>query len=420
MSSQAPRGGSVDDWLRWQLSLHDREIELGLERVGRVASELDLLPWPGRAVVVAGTNGKGSCATLIASLASAGGCRVGLYTSPHLWRYNERIRIDDHCVDDDALGRAFEAIEDARGDTPLTYFEYGTLAALWLFARARVDLAVLEVGLGGRLDAVNIVDADVALITNIGLDHMDWLGADREQIGAEKAGVLRAGQPAFCTDRAMPDSIARHAAAVGASLAVIGRDFDIADEGHYWHWRYADWNMSLAAHPAVLADNLAAALCVATALGMSLTAADGQRACAVQARLPGRRQQVDGRVPIIYDVGHNAEAVSVLVQYLMRQPVAGRTHVVLGMLMDKPVEAVGAALRQIADVFYPAGLQAATSRGLSGSALAARLGCATMSYADPAAALAAAQGASVPGDRIVVCGSFFTVAQACVPEIADG
>ncbi len=406
----APYGGSVDDWLAWQQALNEREIELGLDRVAAVAQALDLLPLPGRAVIIAGTNGKGSCAVLIAELAADAG-RIGVYTSPHLWRYNERIRIDGTYVDDAALCQAFEAVEAARGDVALTYFEYGTLAALWLFKRARVAVAVLEVGLGGRLDAVNIVAADVALITHIGLDHTDWLGADREAIGAEKAGVLRAGQAAFCADRAMPGSVAAQAVAVGAELAVIGRDFDITEEDDCWRWQYGKHELMLAAQPAVLPDNLAAALCVAYALDLCPDSDDAVRACSAQARLPGRRERIDGAVPIIYDVGHNAEAGAALVADLMRQPVVGRTHIVLAMLADKPVEAMGALLREVADVFYPAGLERVSPRGLPAAALAGRLHHDGPRYADPAAALAAARRAARPGDRIVVCGSFFTVAQ---------
>lgn len=411
MSAAAPLAGSVDEWLDWQLALHDSEMDLGLDRVAEVARALELLPLTSRAVVIAGTNGKGSCAALIESLLAAAGS-VGTYTSPHLWRYNERIRIQGRCVNDGDLCQAFAAVEQARGDTSLTYFEYGTLAALWLFARARVDFAVLEVGLGGRLDAVNIVDADVALITNIGLDHVDWLGTDRDSIGIEKAGVMRAGRPAICADRRMPPAVAREAQRLGARLAVIGADFDIDRENGIWHWRYRKERRQVPTHPAVLPENLAGALCVTRDLGISPADSDIAAACASQARLPGRRERVDGNIPIIYDVGHNAEAVAVLASDMADHPITGQTHLVIGMLADKPVEAVGARLRAVADRFYPAGLDLLSPRGLTATELANRLACDAPIFANPKAALDAARAASRAGDRIVVCGSFLTVAHA--------
>jgi len=411
VTAAAPLAGSLDDWLAWQLTLHNTPMDLGLERVAAVARKLDLLPLRSRAVIVAGTNGKGSCVALIESLLGESG-RVGSYTSPHLWRYNERVRIDGSCVDDHALCQAFAAIESARDGISLTYFEYGTLAALWLFARAEVDFAVLEVGLGGRLDAVNIVDADVALITHIGLDHIDWLGSDRECIGREKAGVMRAGQRVLCADRAPPASIAEHARSIGAPLATIGNEFDIQRHGDHWCWRYGGDRLTIDYHRAVVPENLAAALCVVRELQGLPTVADVMRACEAQTRLPGRREQVDGGIPIIYDVGHNVEAITVLIDDLARHPVSGRTHVVLGMLADKPVEAVGARLAGMADRLYLAGLDELGPRGLVAEALAARLESDAPRYSHPRMALDAACAASHHGDRIVVCGSFLTVAHA--------
>lgn len=412
MSAAAPIGGSVDDWLDWQLALHDTEIELGLDRVAAVARTLEVLPPPGRSVVVAGTNGKGSCVALIESLLSHHG-RVGSYTSPHLWRYNERIRIDGAPVADTDLCAAFAAVEAARGGVALTFFEFGTLAALWLFARAALDFLVLEVGLGGRLDAVNVVDGDVALVTNIGLDHVAWLGDDREQIGFEKAGIFRAGRPAVCADRDMPASIAERAATQGTPLAVIGRDFDLQAQDDRWCWRDGDAALDIPAQAGVLVENLAAALSVVRRLGAAVRGEHVIAAARVQAALPGRRERVvDGDVAIIYDVGHNAEAIAVLVDDLARQPVPGRTHVVLGMLADKPVEAAGGRLRDLADALYIAGLDTVTDRGLPAAALAKRLASDAPCHPDPATALAAARAVGAAGDRIVVCGSFFTVANA--------
>lgn len=407
---------TLEQWLDYQLSLHDREIELGLGRVRRVAERLALLAPSHRTVTVAGTNGKGSTVALIGGLLGQR-ARVGAYTSPHLWRYNERVTVDGVPAKDSELVAAFEAIEQARGDIPLTFFEFGTLAALWVFSRVGVDVAVLEVGLGGRLDAVNIIDADVAVITRIGLDHTDWLGETREAIGAEKAGVMRRDQPVFCSDRQAPASIAAAAAACGARLHSIGSDFELSVVNDHWQWTSVD-DRALNCVPRVEVhpDNLAVAIAAVAALGWDIQAADVERACYSQSKLPGRREVIDGPIPIIYDVGHNEDAVALLVDELGRRTVVGRTHVVIGMLADKPVEAVGQRLAQIADRFFPAGLDKATPRGLSADALAGRLGHVGPTFDDPAAALSEARRVAARGDRIVVCGSFFTVAQARSPE----
>lgn len=413
MTAAAPLNGSVDDWLAWQLTLHASEMELGLDRVARVGQALGVIESDTQRVVIAGTNGKGSCAALIENLLRAEGASVGTYTSPHLWRYNERFRIDGAPVTDADLCAAFRAVEAARSDVSLTFFEYGTLAALWLFERHGVDFAVLEVGLGGRLDAVNIVDADVALITNIGLDHMDWLGPDREAIGFEKAGILRAARPALCCDRDMPRAVATQAERMGTPLQRIGHDFDIAVQDGGWWFTAGAHTVELATRPGVLADNLAGALVAVHGLTDEWPARSAiESACAAQARLPGRRERIDDILPIIYDVGHNAEAVAVLARDLAEQPVAGRTHVVLGMLADKPVETVIARLEKVADRFYFAGLDKIGSRGLDGPTLARRAGIQAPVFDNPDAALEAALAAGEAGDRVVVCGSFLTVAHA--------
>jgi dihydrofolate synthase/folylpolyglutamate synthase len=398
-------------WLDYQLALHPSTIELGLERVRQVANRLGLLPVPYLTFTVAGTNGKGSCVALVAGLIDDH-VRVGTYTSPHLWRYNERIVIAGAPVSDDALVAAFEAVEAARGEVSLTYFEFGTLAALWLFARAGIEAAVLEVGLGGRLDAVNVVDADVALITSIGLDHTQWLGDTRAAIGAEKAGIMRSNRPVLCGDRDPPGSLVAHAEQVGADLALIGRDFDITAAGGVWQGAGKLRGLRLPPHESVYADNLALAVAGVMAADYRPAAGDAKRACRRQAKLPGRREIVDGPVRIVYDVAHNEEAVALLVEVVRRRPASGRTHVVLGMLADKAVAAVGALLAPIADVFYPAGLDTVTPRGLDASTLANRLGHTGPVFAVPSAALAAARAAADNGDEIIVCGSFHTVAEA--------
>lgn len=406
---------SLAEWLDYQQTCHPSEMELGLDRVRRVAEALSLLPACHQTITVAGTNGKGSTATLVSGLVDSHS-RVGVYTSPHLWRYNERIVIDGQPVSDKDLVHAFEIIDEARGDISLTYFEFGTLAALWLFARAGVDMAVLEVGLGGRLDAVNIVDADVALVTSIGLDHTQWLGQTREAIGVEKAGIMRRGRPALCGDRQLPASVPAYATEVGAKLALIGRDFDLRMEEGRWCGSGRLSGFQLEAHPAVFIDNLALALAGVLAAGYVPQTTDVIRACRLQAELPGRCEVIDGPVPIIYDVAHNEGAMDLLITRMQRQPVSGRTHIVLGMLADKAVEAVSARLAPVADAFYPAGLEAVSSRGLAADELARRMGYAGPLFSDPRAALGAARAAAASGDRIIVCGSFHTVAEARSPD----
>ncbi|HWU71156.1 MAG TPA: Mur ligase family protein, partial [Pseudoxanthomonas sp.] len=237
---------NLADWLDYIERQHPRSIEMGLDRVREVAQRLGLKQPAKRTITVGGTNGKGSTVAFIEAIARAGGWKVGAYTSPHLLRYNERVRIDGEEVGDAALIEAFEAVEAARGDVPLTYFEFGTLAALWLFQRSVLDLAVLEVGLGGRLDAVNIVDADVAVITTVDIDHVDWLGPDRESIGAEKAGIARAWKPLVLGEIDPPSSVLRRAYAIGASAIRAGSDYfhEPIDAAH-WRWREVGFEMEL-------------------------------------------------------------------------------------------------------------------------------------------------------------------------------
>lgn len=410
---EPPHGGTLAAWLDWQTRLHSHRIELGLERVRQVAERLHVLPLQARSVIIAGTNGKGSCAWLIEALLRDRGHRVGSYTSPHLWRYNERVRIDGAEAGDAALCSAFEAVEAARANVNLTYFEFGTLAALWLFQRSKLDYAVLEVGMGGRLDAVNIVDADVALITNIGIDHAAFLGDTRAAIGHEKAGIMRTNRPVVCADRDMPQSIAAHADNIGAQLYRIGCSFDVDDRGwRGWAERTMHWAASLPDH--VVPENLAAALAVTALLGaLPRTEEAVSRACTAQRGLHGRREIVeDGGVSVIYDVGHNAQAIAVLVAWLRNHPVPGATHVVIGMLADKPVEAVAAMLAPVTGHFYAADLAAINNRGVDAATLARRVGHGAAPSDSPRAALAAARARARTGDRIVVCGSFYTVAHA--------
>ncbi|HRQ66460.1 MAG TPA: bifunctional tetrahydrofolate synthase/dihydrofolate synthase [Xanthomonadaceae bacterium] len=314
---------TLADWLDHQQRQHPQAIALGLERVHRVASRLGIGRPARRVVSIAGTNGKGSCVAMLDAMLRAGGQHVGAYTSPHLLRYNERIRIDGVEADDADLVAAFSAIEDARGDTPLTYFEYGTLAALALFAAADLDVALLEVGLGGRLDAVNIIDADVALITPIALDHQDWLGADREAIGREKAGIVRAGRPVVVADPDPPASLLEVADQLGADLWRAGRDYRFRawKDGFAWQGRAlpeAVFPRPPLAAPAQI-GNAAASLAVLEALGERDLIADGSAARGLMAtRIAGRLQVLAHAPEVIVDVAHNPHAATQLAEWLAR------------------------------------------------------------------------------------------------------
>lgn len=410
----AVAGRDLTAWLNWQLQQHSTAIELGLDRVRAVAARLGVLKPAPTTVLVAGTNGKGSAAAWVRAL-WPGDQSVGVFTSPHLWHYNERFTIDGMAASNDSICRAFETIETARGDISLTYFEYSTLCALWLFKQAGVDLAVLEVGLGGRLDATNIVDANAALITSIGLDHKAWLGDDREQIGYEKAGVMRAERPAIVAERDSPASIIDYARELGAGVSMIGHDFDITPDDGFWRLRLPCGTYQMAPAPGVVPENFAGAAALVTALGQTPDAERLDKLLARPPRLPGRRQTVDGAPRVVYDVAHNVEAVTILVDQLAASPVSGRTHIVLGMLEDKPVEAVHEQLCRVGDIVYPAGLADYSPRGLSGKVLAARLGMEDWHWPAPADALSAARNSASTSDRIVVCGSFHTVSSV-LPE----
>lgn len=418
---------TLAEWLDYIERQHPQSIALGLERVREVAARLPLAR-PARAVVsIAGTNGKGSTVAFVEAIARAAGWRVGAYTSPHLLAYNERVRIDGCEATDAELVEAFEAVEAARGETSLTYFEYGTLAALWLFQRADLDLAILEVGLGGRLDAVNLVDADVAAITTVDLDHQDWLGDDREAIGLEKAGIARAGKPLVLGEDDPPASVLRHAYAIGAPAIRAGCDFffEPVDDGR-WCWREVGYAIELPmprlAAPAQL-RNAATAIAALRALGTPASAAGIDDAAIMRgvasAHVAGRLQRFERDfVEIVVDVGHNPQAARELATWLASQPAAaGRTFAVFAALGDKDVAGVAAALAPRIDAWHLAGLDAG-ARGQSAEALAMRLQGSPAGegrrHADVAIALTAARAQAVPGDRILVLGSFHTAAAALV------
>jgi dihydrofolate synthase/folylpolyglutamate synthase len=412
---------TLPDWLAFIERQHPNAIAMGLERVRDVAARMGLGKPAPHVVTVAGTNGKGSTVAFVEAIARAQGLRVGAYTSPHLLRYNERVRIDGHDVGDEALIEGFEAVEAARSGTPLTYFEYGTLCALWLFARAGLDLVVLEVGLGGRLDAVNIVDADAAILTTVGLDHQDWLGGDLEAIGFEKAGIARPFKPLVLGDDDPPASVLRHAYAIGAPAWRIANDFfaEPVDAGH-WRWREVGYEIVLplpmqAQGAPVQLRNAACAIAALRALDLPLEDAALARGVA-DAAVPGRLQRFErGGVEIIVDVGHNPQAAVALADWLRAQPKR-RTLAVYAALADKDAAGVVTALSDTVDGWLLAGTLDAGPRGSDAGALAQRLvGTAAAGgsrHADVTGALAAALAQAAPDGRVLAFGSFHAASEA--------
>lgn len=407
---------SLGQWLEHIERLHPKTIAFGLERIGRVKERLALEPcFP--LIVVGGTNGKGSTCAILESILHLSGYRVGCYTSPHFLRYNERVRVGRVEMPDAALVRAFGEVERTRDDVELTYFEYGTLAALWLFAEQRVDVAVLEVGLGGRLDAVNAFDADCAVVTAVDIDHVEYLGVDREAIGAEKAGIFRAGRPAVCSDPSPPERLVRYAAEIGAGLLRIGQDFGAKVQGKHWQYWGPRGRRSALPHPvlrgACQLDNAAAAITALECLRERLPVTMNDiRQGLLQAELPGRFQVMPGRPPVILDVAHNPHAARALAANLAAMGCTGRTVSVFAMFGDKDVAGVVAALAPqishwvIAGLAGPRGADAGDlERALGAAGIAASTRCASV-----ADAYAQACDMATENDRIAVFGSFYTVA----------
>ncbi len=414
------RRATLADWLAWQETLHPSEIDLGLARVRQVARRL-LKRTPGYPVItVAGTNGKGSVCAYLDAMLTAAGLHVGVYTSPHLVRYNERVLIGGQPVSDAQLVDAFARIDAARGDTSLTYFEFGTLAALLVFQQADLDCAVLEVGLGGRLDAVNLLDADVAVITNIGLDHQQWLGEQRSQIAREKAGIMRPGKPAVCGDRDPPQSLLERARRVGAPLSCLGRDFDWYQDSDSWRWVSEAATLTDLPLPALAGamqlDNAALAIAALQAPGPNFSiAAEPVRQGLERARLRGRIECIGVAPQWVLDVAHNPDAAAALSAWLADHPVAGDCHLLFGMLRDKDVAGVARELAPHVNAWHLVSL--AGERGLTGEALRERIAdelnardCSI--YPDVMAAMDFLKSRTGLGDRIVVCGSFHTVGAA--------
>lgn len=426
---------TLEGWLAHLEGLHPRGqagIELGLDRIQQVKEALGQRQHC-PVIVVGGTNGKGSTCAYLENIIDRAGYKVGCYTSPHLMAYNERVRLNGKPVGDEALCAAFSRVEAARqkaGDVALTYFEFGTLAAWEVFAEATVDAAILEVGLGGRLDAVNAYEPDVSIVTTVALDHTDWLGPDRESIGFEKAGIYRAGNPALCADPNPPQSLLDHAAAIGADLRLVGRDFGFerpaAETGEnrlQWRW----WCRSGAqlikralAYPGLRGPtqlyNAAVALAALDALGDKLPVTmQAIRPGLIETELAGRFQVIPGKPAIVLDVGHNPQAVKVLADNLSGMGFFDRTHAVVGMLNDKDIAGALAPLKGKVDIWHLAtlgGVRGTTAEALAAIVVASGLGGETVCHPSPQMAMQAAKGQAAESDRILAFGSFYTVAGA--------
>lgn len=406
-------------WLAYLEQLHPKAIELGLERVNLVKQRLGLAPdFP--VVIVGGTNGKGSTCAMLERMFDAAGYKVGCYTSPHLLRYNERVRVQCRDISNANLCLAFAAVEQARQDTPLTYFEFGTLAAVWHFAKQNVQIAILEVGLGGRLDAVNAFDPACAIVTSVDIDHVDFLGNSRDSIGFEKAGIFRTGIPALCGDVAPPPTLTQHALTIGAGLKRIGHDFAFEHQPHQTLWHFWSGNLRLEnlPLPALCGDfqlaNAACALAAIQALaGQFSVSIDDVRNSLLTVALQGRFQDFPGTPHVVLDVAHNPHAARGLAENLRDTRPSGKTVAVFAMLSDKDIAGVIRAVAAEIDTWYVAGI--AQSRGLDHEKLKYIVhktlpdACVVSASTVEQAFLQACQSVS-ENDRIAAFGSFYTVA----------
>ncbi|ROR98591.1 bifunctional tetrahydrofolate synthase/dihydrofolate synthase [Raoultella terrigena] len=402
-------------WLSYLEHLHSKTIDLGLTRVNEVAGRMAVVKPAPFVFTVAGTNGKGTTCRTLESVLMAAGYRVGVYSSPHLVRYTERVRVQGEELPEAAHTASFAEIEAARGEISLSYFEFGTLSALWLFKQAQLDVVILEVGLGGRLDATNIVDADVAVVTSIALDHTDWLGPDRESIGREKAGIFRSGRPAIVGEPDMPHTIADVAAEKGAVLRRRGVDWRYVSGEQGWDFSDQQGTLAGLPLPQVPMPNAATALAALRASGLTVSEQairDGIR----QAMLPGRFQIIGEAPRVILDVAHNPHAAAYLAGRLKSLPKTGRVLAVIGMLHDKDIAGTLANLMAEVDCWYCAPLEG--PRGATAEQLLEHLRTGR-ACADVAQAWHAAMADAGPEDTVLVCGSFHTVAHV-MEEIDAG
>lgn len=415
---------TLPDWLALLESRHaEAHIDMGLDRV-RAVKERMQLAFSCPVIMVAGTNGKGSTCAMLESMLLHGGYRVGLYIKPHFLDFNERARLNGEMASDAALIAAFNEVEAQRGDIDLTYFEFTTLAIMRLLSTSEIDVAILEVGLGGRLDAVNVIDADVSIVTSIDIDHKDYLGDTREEIGFEKAGIFRPGKPAICSDPQPPQSLIDHAEQIGADLWLIGRDFNYQGDKQQWAYGGRNQRRNSLAYPALRGANqllnASAALAALEALRLQLpVGAQEVRTGLALVELPGRFQVLPGRPTTVLDVAHNPHAAATLAQNLGNMGFHRFTYAVFGIMQDKDIEAVVSHMAPYVDHWCVAALPSPRSADVEELAalLAAKKPAgakpdefSVTTFADPATAFADATSRAGQDDRIVVFGSFYTVA----------
>lgn len=402
---------SMAMWLDYLENIHTSSIDLGLDRVEVVADRAELRKPAATVITVAGTNGKGSTCALMEAILLDAGYKVGVYSSPHLIRYNERVRINGAPLSDTHHTAAFDFIEQQRGDTSLSFFEFGTLAALYLFKQAQVDVVLLEVGLGGRLDATNVVHHDVAIVTSLAIDHVDWLGDDINVIGYEKAGIFRAGKPAICGQPDAPATVAAHADDIGAKLYQVGYQYQYQEHDSSWDWRSGAFDLTNLPKPCLPLANAATALMALGASNLELSDLNIENGLK-NAKLAGRMQKVSSAPVIILDVAHNPHSA----QYLAQQVNAlypGKTiHCVLGMLGDKDIKATIDELNGTVSHWYLGSLDG--PRAASAEQLLPYVKGSAVCYSSPTLAYKEALVTASKADVILVAGSFYTVAEILV------
>ena len=415
--SHIPRFMVLEDWLSWQEGLHFTAIELGLDRCRNVAARMGLLDHDFAVISVAGTNGKGSSVTMLDMILRRSGYSTGLYTSPHLIRYNERICVNGREVSNALLCSAFDRIDRARADISLTYFEFGTLAALDVFRQTGVQVAIMEVGLGGRLDAVNILDADAALVTSIDIDHEDWLGHDRDSIGREKAGVFRSGKPAVCSDPNPPVSVTEYAESIGVRLKLLEKDYSYEVIADAWNWQSGSVKYHALAKPSTNNDcqiqNAAGVLMLLQTIADRFPVSyDAVTTTMKDFHLMGRFQVEQRATPYVLDVAHNRQAAELLVANLQKLPKTGLTHCIVGMLKDKNHELIFQELGKIVDSWYVVDLdtERAATRDLLKEKLLKTVNPEHMyDFEDINMAFEQVRKQAQAGDLVLITGSFLTV-----------
>lgn len=409
MAPQATASLSI--WLKYLEQLHTSAIDLGLDRVKAVGKKADLLKPAPCVITVAGTNGKGSTCAMLEAILIEAGYKVGVYSSPHLVRYNERVRINNQELDDSEHTKAFASVEAARGNISLSLFEFGTLSALTLFKTHQVDVVVLEVGLGGRLDATNIVDHDVSVITSLAIDHVDWLGDNIDVIGYEKAGIFRSGKPAICGQPHPPATVPAHADDIGAELYQVGYQFEYQVEDNHWNWQCGAFDLTQLPLPNLPLPNAATALMALGAAELDISEENIINGLK-KAQLPGRMQRVSEQPLIIMDVAHNPHSAEYFANQLSKikqKEGKSKIHAVVAMLHDKDIASTIAAMRDTVDDWYPASLTG--PRAATAEEILQHLPANCVGFDKPESAFDQALTQAGEDDMVIVFGSFYTVGQ---------